>query len=471
MKPIDEILTPEEQEQLIGKDEPQFNYTDVGNGKRLIARHGRDIKFCHSWNKWLVWDGKRWKIDDTGGVERRAKETILDLYQQALNMPEDERRKMIDHARRSESSMRIKAMVSMAESEAPILAEELDQDPWLLNCNNGTVDLRTGELRPHKREDYITKLAPVNYEVADCPLFAGFLNRIMDGNDNLINYIQRAIGYSITGDTREQVIFMPYGSGANGKTTLIEILREALGDYAAHTPPETLLLKEGNGISNDIARLKGARMVTAAEVEEGKKLAESLVKQMTGGERMTARFMRAEFFEYKPTFKLWLATNHKPIIKGTDNAIWRRIHLIPFNVTIPEPERDKDLINKLKAELSGILYWIIDGCLIWQREGLGTPEEVRQATNMYKEEMDIMGGFINECCTVDPVAEIKAKELYQAYIEWCRDNGDKYPLSQKSFGMRLAERGFQKRKSTGGLYKYYGITLVADVPEETAHPF
>jgi putative DNA primase/helicase len=271
----------------------------------------------------------------------------------------------------------------------PVIPEHLDQDPWLFNVENGTIDLKTGELRPHERGALITKLAPVQYDrEAECPTWWKFLMRIFNGNLALIEFLQKAVGYALTGSTREQCLFFLHGLGANGKSTLLEIIHTLLGDYAHRTSSETFLIKKSGGIPNDVAALRGARLVGAVEVESGRRLAEVLIKEMTGGDRISARFLHAEWFDFKPEFKIFLAANHKPVIRGTDHAIWRRIHLIPFNVQIPKPEQDRDLPEKLKAELPGILNWALEGCQMWQLYGLEPPAEVQAATQDYREEMD-----------------------------------------------------------------------------------
>jgi putative DNA primase/helicase len=433
----------------------QFKLSELGNAERLVARHGKDIRYCHEWNKWLIWTGTHWQIDLTGEVERRAKETIRAIYSEAAEIEDEEKRATLaKHAAKSETNRAISAMVELAKSEPgiPVLSDQLDSDIWLMNCKNGTLDLRTGELRPHNRKDYITRIIPTEYNpYADFEEWAKFLERIMNGNGELISFLQRAVGYSLTGSTREQCLFMLYGSGANGKTTFLEAIAETLSDYAQRTPTDTLLSKDTGGISNDVARLKGARFVIASEVEEGRKMAESLVKQMTGGEKMTARFMRAEYFEFKPHFKLWIGTNHKPVIRGTDHAIWRRIKLIPFNVTIPEPERDKELPNKLRKEKAGILNWAVMGCMDWLKDGLGEPEEVVKATGEYRSEMDVLTRFISDCCVTNTQKCTKSSELYRKYTEWSKDNGE-FTLSQTKFSTRLQEKGFKKSVRSTGNY-------------------
>jgi putative DNA primase/helicase len=345
----------------------------------------------------------------------------------------------------------------------PILPDALDADPWLLNVANGTIDLRTGELRAHRREDLLTRLAPVEYDPdAQAPCWAAFLERIFAGDGELIGFLRRAVGYSLTGQTGEQVFFILHGTGANGKSTLLEALGAMLGDYGAKTPTETLLIKRSAGISNDVARLRGARLVTAVEAEDGQRLAESLVKQLTGGDTITARFLYQEAFEFAPTFKLWLATNHKPTIRGTDYAIWRRIRLIPFAVTIPEKEQDRTLPDKLKAELPGILAWAVRGCLEWQREGLGLPEAVKAATAAYQVEQDTLAAWLDACCILSPTATARAGQLYKNYRAWAEENGER-PMTGHKFGRTLTERGFDKYKDRAG-WAYVGLG-VADSEE------
>jgi len=386
------------------------------------------------------------------------------MYKEAANIEDEEQRAAVaKFAARSETNRAISAMVELAKSEPgiPVLSDQLDRDIWLLNCKNGTLDLRTGELRPHNRKDYITRIIPTEYNpYADFEEWAKFLHRIMNDNAELISFLQRAVGYSLTGSTREQCLFMLYGCGANGKTTFLEAISDVLAGYAQRTPTDTLLAKDTSWISNDIAGLKGARFVVASEVEEGKRMAESLVKQMTGGEKMTARFMRAEYFEFTPHFKLWVGTNHKPVIRGTDQAIWRKIKLIPFNVTIPPEERDKNLLNKLRREMPGILNWAVMGCMDWQKNGLGEPEEVIKATNDYRSEMDVLTRFVSDCCTTATQRGTKSSELYKKYAEWSKDNGE-FALSQTKFSTRMQEKGFSKIRTSRGMV-WEGIAIVDD---------
>lgn len=423
----------------------QFNESDYGNAERLVARGNGDLRFSHELNQWYIWDGTRFAQDKTGAVIARAKDTIRSIYVDAANEDDPaERKRLVKHALKHENVARLTAMVTLAQSEpgVPVTVEDLDRDPWLLNMQNGTLDLRTGALQPHDRTHLMTKRVEVAYDPdATCPRFLAFLDRIMGGNADLVTFLQRAIGYSLTGLTTERVIMILFGEGKNGKSTFLEVFRSLLGDYAMRTPTETLLAKRESGIPNDVARLRGLRFVTAAESEEGQRLAEAKIKDMTGGDVISARFMRGEFFDFMPTFKIWLSTNHKPVIRGTDQAIWDRIRLVPFNQRIPPHEQDNRLGEKLREEAPGILAWAVQGCLAWQRDGLGEPSEVRAATDVYRAEMDRLAGFIDESCEVSDSASATAYELYQAYQKWC-DAGGEHAMTKTMFGKRLGEKGF-----------------------------
>jgi putative DNA primase/helicase len=453
---------------VTGEDEPSFNLTDLGNAARLVHRHGENLRYCWLWAKWLVWDGERWIKDDTGEVFRLAKETVASIYQEAAAAPDEERRKALaKHAMRSEAGARIKEMVELARSDVPVMPDELDASADLLNTRSGTVDLRTGELREHRREDLITRIAPVEYRSdAAAPAWEAFLERVLPGGE-LRSFVQRAVGYSATGDTSEQAMFINHGGGANGKSTFQEAITTALGNYAMRAPTEMLLARRAGGVPNDVARLKGARFVAASETEEGRRLAESLIKDLTGQDTITARFMRAEFFDFKPTHKLWLSTNHRPEIRGTDNAIWRRIRLIPWSVTIPPAEQDKKLPATLRHELPGILAWIVQGCLEWRRRGLQAPDEVRKATGEYRAEMDVLAGFLAECCELGADHWDYARDLYANYRHWCDENGER-PEAQRKFGSRLGERGCQRdRGGSRGAGIWRGLRLTEEAKART----
>jgi putative DNA primase/helicase len=447
-----------------------FMHTDLGNAERFVAEHGHRLHYVRALEAWLVWDGRRWAADERGAVQRLAKQTIRGMYREAARSTELEHRKRLSGwAAKSESASRIDAMLKLARGEeteaGPILREmtDFDADPWALNVANGIVDLRTGALRPHDPEARCRKLVEVPLQAdARCPRWLAFLDRILGGDAEMIDYVQRAVGYSLTGLGDEQCLFFLYGHGANGKSTFIETLRKLLGGYAAHADFNTLVERRGEGPRTDIARLERTRFVSAIELSEGKRLNEELVKSLTGGEPVTVRFLYGREFEFRPEFKLWLAANHRPVIRGTDHGIWRRIRLVPFEVQIPDAEQipEREMRAALDAELPGILAWALDGCLAWQRKPLWPPPKVAQATQAYREESDVLGAWIDESCSVDKseIAEkppehmyykAQASLLYQNYRRWAQDNGE-YVLSQNAFGRRLAERGHPDRKMGTG---------------------
>jgi putative DNA primase/helicase len=445
------------------------NRTDLGNAERLKDHAGADLRFVWVWDSWMVWDGRRWKRDGGGEIMRRARDTVRALAAMAEALDDEKQRAgLVKHALKTESAGRLQAMVKLG---ACLLGEEssaFDRCPWLLNCGNGTVDLRTGELGPHRRADLLTKLASVDFDPrAACPRWEAFLLQVMDGSAELVLFLQRAVGYSLTGATVEQVLFLLYGTGANGKSTFTETLRALLGDYATQAEFTTFLARTSDSVRNDIARLAGARFVSASEAEGGRPLAEAVVKQMTGGDIVTARFLFKEFFEFRPDFKVWLAANHKPSVRGTDHGIWRRIRLVPFAVTIPPEQRDKRLPEQLRAELPGILAWAVRGCLAWQREGLGVPPEVLAATESYREEMDVLAGFLGEHCISQAGAFVETKELYAAYVTWAEGAGEK-KLSKKWLAMRLAERGFTSGRGLRGVRGWRGLRLRREGEEAQA---
>lgn len=443
-----------------------YHLTDSGNADRLVDKHGPDLRYCHTYGKWLIYADGLWQIDETGTVIQRARGTVKTMYEDAASLEDPaERKALVRHALASESESRLRAMVSLAQSDPRVVVtpNQLDADPWLLTVQNGTLDLLTGTLQPHRREDLMTKVAPVPFmSEAICPTWESFLERIMGGNQDLIRFLQRAVGYSLTGQISEQVLFFAYGTGANGKSTFIETIRTLLGDYARQADFSTFLARDtDNGARNDVARLVGARFVAAAEVEAGKRLSEVVIKQLTGGDRIAARFLFREHFEFTPTFKVWFAGNHKPTIRGTDEGIWRRVRLIPFNVTIPEAERDRGLSVRLQAELPGILNWAVQGCGDWRQQGLGIPTEVREATATYRDEMDVLAQFLEGCCVLEPNVTAPASQLYERYKEWAEENGER-PLSQTALGRRLTERGLEKYRTTGGRFTWKGIGVTAE---------
>lgn len=441
---------------------PDAETTDYGNGRRLVEQHGADLLYVPRGEGWHVWDGARYVPDDTGRVEQKAKETALTLFDEQKRLATidaNRARLMARHAQRSLNVAGIDAMLKSARTELEIVAaiSDLNADPFALNVLNGTVNLQTGGLVPHDRDSLHTKVCPVAFDrMATSPLWDAFILRAMGGDREKVAYLQRVIGYALTGDTREQAIFILHGSGGNGKTTLVETLMWLFGEYALKIPTETLMAKRGrDSIPNDIAQLPGTRFVAANETSQGRHLNEALVKDLSGGDTITARFMRREWFTFKPTHKTFLYGNHRPGITGTDDGIWRRIRLIDFGPRIEQPQGNFERV--LRTEAAGILAWAVEGCLAWLRGGLAEPQSVIDATNEYRAEMDVIAGFIEACCEAHAKHKEKGADLYAAYQGWCADNGED-ALSSTAFGNELHRHDLPKWKANGVIWRQ-GIKL------------
>jgi putative DNA primase/helicase len=434
-----------------------YERNDSGNAQRLIDEHGEDMRFCHEWGKWLIWDGRRWEEGARFAAVRHAEDMVSKMLQDAMAIPksedestEAERLAAIRFAKASGNNGKIKALLEIAQSGylIPIESRQFDGNKYMLNCANGSLDLKTGELRPFDRADYATKIISTPYmPKAACPLWERFLFRIMGGNARWVEFLARAFGYSLTGDTSEQCVFICHGSGENGKSTMLGIIQSILGEYARQAAPETVMEKKGNSEANyDLAVLRGARLVTAVETRDNKKLDEAVVKQVTGGDVIACRRMREDFWEYAPEFKLFMATNHRPVIRATDHGMWRRIRLIPFDDRITPEEKDKNLPEKLAAEAPGILAWSVRGCLEWQKTGLNEPQEVLASTQDYRNEQDMLGAFLDEYCLIGPGYWDTSKNIYDAYVRWAKENGV-FANSQPKLMRDLGDRGFEEYRT------------------------
>jgi putative DNA primase/helicase len=430
-----------------------FARTDLGNAERLVALHGDDLRYAAGLG-WFSWDGRRWRRDVDGAAMRRAKATVRSMYAAASELDDEgERKKLTQWAIASESEPRLRAMVKLAETELAVLVEpaQFDADPWLFNAANGTIDLRTRELREHCREDLLTRIAPAVYEPrARHDVWDTFVATLTGGDVTLASFLERAAGYSLTGHTGEDVLFFVHGPSATGKSSYLEAKRAALGDdYVMTADFETFLKRRGDaGIRNDVARLAGARLVISVEVDEGKELAEGLVKMLTGGDTVAARFLYREVFEFTPRFKLWLAANARPAVNPDDAAMWRRILQVPFVHVIPEHERDDRLKLRLRTDPeihAAILAWAVEGCADWQRQGLAVPDLVRDYTEEYRRENDPVGQWITDACRIDPAAWTSAADLTTAYESWCADSGE-IPVAPKQFAAALKNHGCTSSK-------------------------
>jgi len=441
----------------IAKKEPAIaeeHMTDLGNARRFITQHEEKVRSIMSSRRpWYVWDDQRWTPDTTGEVDRMAKQTVRRLYSEAGEMEDDEKRDaMLKHAAKSESAGHVRAMMELAatEQELSTTTAQLDANLWLLNVLNGTIDLRTGVLRQHRREDLITKLASVEYDPkARAPRWKKFMLEIMNGDEELVAFLQRAVGYALTGDTREQCLFFCYGQGSNGKSTFLETIRSLFGEYAKQSDFSTFLASRNEGPRNDLARMHGARLVTASEADSERGFDGRIIKLLTGDDTIVARKLYEEYAEFKPQHKLFLAANHKPIVKEQTEGFWRRIRLIPFTVVFSKDKRDKRLGKKLLEELPGILNWAIEGCRLWRKEGLHEPEAVKRATYSYRDENDILGEFLVHSCRINPESWTSTPALYRAFSDWwVETRGPRsQPISMGWFGRLLGERPeFKPRK-------------------------
>ena len=438
-----------------------LHLTDMGNGERFVREQGKNARYVFPWERWLVWDGQRWKIDDSGAVRRLAKKTVQSIYHEAAFADSEGERKAISKwGQHSEKSERVSAMLKMAQSELPIGVDELDSHPWKLNCSNGTLDLDTCELRVHDRRDFLTKVAPVEFpqEEVDCPLWMAFLNRIFDSDRELIPFVKRILALSLVGEVFEHVLPIFYGSGANGKSVLIETWLRVLGpDYGINAPPDLLIAKRADAHPTERADLHGKRFVAAVESGEGRQLNESLVKELTGGDRIRARHMKEDFWEFRPSHLPVMVTNHKPVVRGTDQGIWRRLKLVPFRVTIPDAEQDSELVDKLQTEAGHILRWALGGIIEWRQLGLHESEVVKVATDGYRQSQDVLQAFLSDRCVEHVNAKTSSKSLYAAYSAWCKQSGEE-PTNQRQFGTAMTERGFERRKVNGRVqYMKIGI--------------
>jgi putative DNA primase/helicase len=400
-----------------------FRATDLWNARLFVHLHGDGVRYCEKLGGWHVFNGKRWARSEAGEAERLAKETVRQMYEMAAVEPNDARRlEMVKHAAKSESAGKLSAMLELASTEEGIAVppEAFDADPWKFNVENGTLDLRTGELLPHRPADMLTNLSPAEFRGLDAPapLFEQLLPDWMAGDQAKVDFLRRAAGYSLSGDMREQVFLFLFGPEAAGKGTFVRAIADVMASYARPTEIATFLTARRDNVRNDIAALVGARLVTASEPEDGQLLDEGLVKILTGQDRTSTRFMFREFFEFAATFKIWLQGNHRPAIKSTGGALWRRLLVVPFTKTVPEEKRDKTLGDKLKTpeERAGIIAWLLRGCLEWQRTGLQPPDSVKAAVKEYRAAEDRLAPFLEECAGASERGQVPAGKLYTAYL-------------------------------------------------------
>lgn len=423
-----------------------FALTDLGNAERLVALFGRLVRHVAKWKKWLVWTGCRWKVDDSDHMMRLARRTARSIYEEAKRATGSaEKKQLAMRAVKSESERSLKAMIKIAGSDAAvsIRPSDLDRDRWLLNCVNGTVDLRTGTLRAHSAEDLLTKITSVEFDPnAKCRRWIRFLMEIFRKNMRLIKFIQRYVGMTLTGDITEQILLIFSGPGSNGKSVLVDTIVELLGDFATIAAPDLLVSGVNDRHPTEIADLAGRRLVVASETDEGRRLRIAFVKSATGDKRQKARRMREDFWSFDREYKVILSTNNLPRIREETHAIWRRIRVVPFNVIFDEKDQDKELLWTLRNEWSGILAWAVRGCLEWQRGGLRFPPAVTDATQAYRQQEDLIEQFLMDCCTLGsaPSIAVTRKAIRKAYQKWARDVDERATLGRNAFYERLRMR-------------------------------
>ena len=436
--------------------------SDVGNAQYFVARFGGELRYTAEGRQWWVWTGRQWQRDFTGAVERKAKEFVNVLLKDAMDEPDPDRKaSLTKHALNSQHATRIEAIIKLAKSEEAVAVrpDVFDRDPWLINCRNGMIDLRTGEHTEHDRAALMTSMVNASYDPkAKCPFFDAFLEKVLP-DDEVRLYVLRALGSCLVGEQRDQVTFMPFGQGKNGKSVLMSLMSNLLDGYSRTAPPQTFLSqKNDSGNGTEIASLRGSRFVYATESGESRPLNEEQIKRLTGGDKMSVRGLYENFSEFKPGFKLWFAVNHRPVIRSVGFAIWRRIHLIPFVVTISDAEEiPRDVMDrKLVEEADGIFTKLVRYCLQWQRDGLNPPQAVTDAVKEYQADEDPLAEWMEACAVVKDGASWPQSAAYNAYKSFTEGAGDR-PLGKKLFGTKMIDKGFQKFRGHGGVRSWAGI--------------
>lgn len=445
----------------------EFPCTDDGNGDRLVAQYKDSVRYCKTFDAWYLWTGTRWERDETCRMLALAKRVARTIHIEASTVSDDRREKVGKWALASGMLARLKAMTTCACPAVAVTPEEFDAHPTLLNCQNGTLELDTLTFRAAKREDLLTKCCGVDYDPsATCPAWLAHLDLVFGGDAAYVEGFQGLCGYALLQENPEQIMAILFGAGKNGKSVTIGALARVWGDYAVNIAAESLMVKRSEGPRSDLARLHGARLVTASEGEAGTYLAESVVKQITGDDAITVRRLYENEFQFRPGAKIFLATNHEPRIRGTDEGIWRRLWLLPFTVTIPEGKRDPAILERLEAEGAGILNWCLEGLRRYQENDcrLAPPEKVLAATARFRSESDMVGRFLAQEMKTDPMGTIERTVLYKIYLKWCEDEGEK-PVSNRAVIKYLRERGFGERK-LGGAMCWMGIRIKNAIEEE-----
>jgi putative DNA primase/helicase len=455
-KALADVAAERDQVADLGADgaQPGLPLTDMGNAERLYRRHGADIRYCYTWNSWLVWDGTRWLRDDGDAIMRRAKDTARAIFAEAKDAEtKDEQESVVKWAFRSQSAKALASMILLTQDLCKVSVHDLDADLYLWNSPNGTTDLRTGALRAHRREDLITKMTPVpRVPGSTCPRWLANLEYFMGGNQEMIDYLQRWAGYAMTGDVSERSWEIAYGKGNNGKNTFIDTLQKIWGDYARAVSTDLLMVTKYDRSGPEMAQLPGVRLAIASEGEQTQTLSAARVKSMTAGTNayMTAEAKYEKPFTFPPTHKIFFSTNYIPRIRDTTASTWNRIHLQPWSVTIPASEIDTRYADRLIPEYSGILEWAIVGCQRWLAEGLRPPTAVRDASLAYRADMDLAMKFLDDYCIKDPSATIPSSELYACFKVWCENTGE-HAFDARAFHAQMVAAGYEDKRTKRGM--------------------
>jgi putative DNA primase/helicase len=440
----------------------EYGESDADNALRINAVAKGRFHYVNETGQWIIWNGCRWIPDKDGFMTRLHLATMEETARQGLHSGNRHTgEKIVKHAMKSRDASKTAATLTMLKSVAGVTvsATDLDADLWLLGTPNGLIDLRTGTAIEPDKVALITKSIACDYNPdAKCPTWEKVIHTAADGDAELIQFLQSWTGYTLTGSVKEECLAFLHGTGANSKGTVTECIRHLMGDYAITAPESLFTVDRNSSATNDIARLAGCRMACAAELDEGAAFAESRLKAITGRDAITARFLHREFFDFMPTHKFWISGNHKPTVRGNDHGIWRRMRLIPFTVTIPKEQRDLNLADKLKGEMSGILNWAIQGCLAWQKDGLVTPKRVIDATASYQAQEDIVGQFLDDCTVSDPASRCLQSAVFEVYQQWTDKQGIRKPLSASMLNRKFEDRGLHRAKSNGKKY-WDGITV------------
>ena len=455
---------PASLDDLDGNDPlPGEPWTELGYARRLTSVYGGRLRYVPAWRRWLVWDGRRWAHDVSGQAQRWAKVTARRLTTAAMALQDEQARKgAMAAARKMESARAVAGVLTLAGTEVGIAAVpgDLDADPYLLNCANGTLDLRTGQLRVHDPADLITKVTGAAFDpAARGPAFTAFLERVQP-DPGMRAYLARLIGHALEGRVHEHILPILHGEGANGKGTFTGAILAAAGDYADAADPELLTARAFDAHPTGVADLFGLRLAVLHESDAGRKLAEGTVKRLTGGDRLKARRMREDFWHFEPSHTFVLLTNHKPVVTGQDEGIWRRLRLVPWDVVIPPDERDGQLADRLRLEADHILTWLVGGYRDWRQHGFADPEQVTEATAAYRAASDDLGRFLDQRCVAAPHFTARSSELFAAWSKWCVTEGVESG-SNKAFTESLQNRGFDTRRSRIGVL-WDGIGLGED---------